>query len=641
MSSDPFLVQAFVYLTAAVIAVPIAKRLGLGSVLGYLLAGIVIGPFVLGLVGEEGEDVMHFAEFGVVMMLFVIGLELEPGRLWRLRGPIFGLGGLQVTLTALLIAALAVAFGLGWQAALAVGMTLSLSSTAIVLQTLNEKGLLKTAGGQSTFSILLFQDIAVIPMLALFPLLALGHGVGAGNGHDAHATTLIAHLPPWVQTLAVLGAVAVIVVGGRFLLQPVLRVLAHTRLREIFTAAALLLVIGIALLMTQVGLSAALGTFLAGVVLANSEYRHELESDIEPFKGLLLGLFFIAVGASIDFALILSQPLLIAGLVIGIMALKFAVLFALARVFRLGLDQSLLLAFALPQMGEFAFVLFSFATQEGVLATTITGPLVAVVALSMAMTPLLLLVNERFIQPRVGTTEQETREADAIDERSPVLIAGFGSFGSTVGRLLKANGVATTVLDIDSDRVDLLRKLGLKVYYGDASRYDLLHAAGAEQAELLVLALDSPEKTLELVHTVKKHFPHLTIMARAFDWSDAHDLIEAGVTHVYRDALDTSLRMGADALHLLGFRAYQAHRAAQKFLRHDEESLRELTKRRKDRSLYLSSTRQRIEELEHMLQADLEGVDLARDAGWDAESLREEVRRWSSHPTPPSPASDD
>ena len=629
MNSDTFFFQAFIYLAAAVIAVPIAKRFGLGSVLGYLLAGIMIGPFVLGLVGEEGQDVMHFAEFGVVMMLFVIGLELEPGRLWRLRGPILGLGGLQVTITALVIAGLSMALGLSWQAAVAIGMTLALSSTAIVLQTLSEKGLLKTTGGQSSFSILLFQDIAVIPMLALFPLLAIGHvGAEASYGHDAHAaTTLIAGLPAWAQTLAVLVAVAVIVLGGRFILQPVLRALARTRLREIFTAATLLLVVGIALLMTQVGLSPALGTFLAGVVLANSEYRHELESDIEPFKGLLLGLFFIAVGASIDFALILSQPLLIAGLVVGIMAIKFAVLFVLARVFGLGLAQSLLLAFALPQMGEFGFVLFSFANQEGVLATTITNPLVAVIALSMALTPLLLLVNERYIQPRFSTPEHQEREPDAVEERSPVLIAGFGSFGSIVGRLLKANGIATTVLDLDSDRVDLLRRLGLKVYYGDASRYDLLHAAGAEEAKLLVLALDSPEKTLELVHTVKKHFPHLTILARAFDWSDAHDLLEAGVTHVYREALDTSLRMGTDALRLLGFRGYQAHRAAQKFLRHDEESLQELHKNRKDHTVYLNAVRQRREELEQMLLADLAGAELNRDAGWDAESLREEVNQ--------------
>ncbi|MBV9791657.1 MAG: cation:proton antiporter, partial [Chloroflexi bacterium] len=411
------------------------------------------------------------------------------------------------------------------------------------------------------------------------------------------------------------------------LVRPALRVVAHTGLREMFTAASLLIVIGIALLMTQVGLSPALGTFLAGVVLANSEYRHELESDIDPFKGLLLGLFFIAVGASVDFALILAQPLLIAGLVLAIMAVKFGVLFGLARIFKLSLDQSLLLAFALPQVGEFAFVLFSFANQEGVLDATITNPLVAAVALSMALTPLLLVINERFVQPRFGTLEREAKPADAIDEQNSVIIAGFGSFGSTVGRLLKANGIPTTVLDIDSDRVDLLRKMGLKVYYGDASRYDLLQVAGAEKARLLVLALDSPEKTLELVETARKHFPQLTILARAFDWDDAHTLLEHGVSYVYREALDTSLRMGTDALRLLGFRAYQAQRAAQKFLRHDEESLRELTARRQDGTVYINAARQRIERLEQILLADLEEPGLERDAGWDAETLRDEVQR--------------
>ena len=624
--------QAFVYLAAAVIAVPIAKRLGLGSVLGYLLAGIVIGPFGLGLVGDEGEDLMHFAEFGVVMMLFLIGLELEPTLLWRMRTPILGLGGLQVGLTTALFTGVGLALGLAWQSSLAVGMTLALSSTAIVLQTLSEKGLMKTAGGQGAFAVLLFQDIAVIPMLAVFPLLAVAHTDAAGapdaNAHAAGtAVTWIGGLPPWAQTVAVLGAVAAIILGGRFLTRPIFRLIAQTRLRELFTAAALLLVIGIALLMTQVGLSPALGTFLAGVVLANSEYRHELEGDIEPFKGLLLGLFFIAVGASIDFPLILAQPLLIVGLVLSIVLVKGAVLFSLARTFRFSLDQGLLVAFALPQVGEFAFVLFSFARQEGVLAATITSPLVAAVALSMAVSPLLMLFFERVLRPRIGTTRAAEHPADVIEEeeRGHVLIAGFGSFGSTVGRLLKANGITTTVLDLDSDRVDLLRRLGLKVYYGDASREDLLRAAGADRAKLLVLALDSPDKTLQLVHKVKKHYPHLTILARAFDWDDAHDLLEAGVTHVYRESLDTSLRMGTDALRLLGFRGHQSHRAAQKFLRHDEESLHKLTgQMREDRTLYINAARQRIEDLEQILQADLDDQGVERDLGWDAESLRKE-----------------
>lgn len=622
MSSD-FLFQAFVYLAAAVVTVPIAERWGLGSVLGYLLAGVAIGPFGLGLLGGNGQDVMHFAEFGVVMMLFVIGLELQPALLWRLRGPILGLGGLQVSVTAAVLAGCALALGFGWKPALAVGLTLSLSSTAIVLQTLTEKGLLKTTGGQSAFAVLLFQDIAVIPMLAVFPLLAPQQ---AARGPDHAGATLVSHLPAWASTLAVLAAVAAIVVGGRFLVRPLFRAIARTRLREVFTAAALLLVVGIALLMSKVGLSPALGTFLAGVVLATSEYRHELESDIDPFKGLLLGLFFIAVGASIDFALVAARPLTVLGLVTAVMAVKLVVLAALGRAFGLSVEQALLVAFALPQVGEFAFVLFSFASSQGVLGTDVTGPLVAVVALSMALTPLLLLAYERIVAPPLRTAGREARAPDAIDRERPVIIVGFGGFGANVGRLLRANGIEATVLDIDSDRVELLRRLGMTVYYGDATRHDLLHAAGAAGARLLVIALDTPEKTLEVVHTARRHFPGLEILARAFDYQDAHELLAAGVTHVYRGSLDTSLRLGTDALRLLGFRAYQAHRAAQRFLQHDEQTMRELTPARGDSATYISLVRQRIEELEHMLQADSAAPPLDRDDGWDPEALREEAR---------------
>jgi CPA2 family monovalent cation:H+ antiporter-2 len=622
MSDHGLLFQAFVYLAAAVVMVPVAQRLGLGSVLGYLVAGIAVGPFGLGMIGTGDQDLMHFAEFGVVMMLFVIGLELQPVLLWRLRVPILGLGGLQVGVTTIVVALGALALGLGVKPAIAIGLTLALSSTAIVLQSLQEKGLLKTAGGQGAFAVLLFQDIAVIPMLAVFPLLASDAGAASGNAHH----TLVSGLPAWGQTLAVLVAVGAVVLLGRVVMRPVFRVLAQTRLREVFTAAALLLVIGIALLMTQVGLSPALGTFLAGVVLATSEYRHELESDIEPFKGLLLGLFFIAVGASIDFALILAQPLLILALVVGIIVVKGLVLLALGRLFLPSLDQSLLLVFALPQVGEFAFVLFSFAAQGGVLAPEVTAPLVAVVALTMALTPLLLVVQQRLIGPRVGTGEQAQRPADHVDGRGQVLIAGFGSFGSTVGRLLRASGVSTTVLDVDSDRVELLRRIGLKVFFGDATRHDLLHAAGAEHAHLLVIALDTPERTLQLATTATRHFPRLTILARAFDWQDAHALLDAGVEHVYRESLDTSLRLGTDALRLLGFRGHQAHRAGQRFRRHDEESLRELTAARQDGTRYISATRQRVEDLERMFEADRAELLLDHDAGWDADSLREEAR---------------
>jgi monovalent cation:H+ antiporter-2, CPA2 family len=575
------------------------------------------------------------------MMLFVIGLELEPSTLWRLRGPILGMGGLQVLVSAIVLGGAAELLGLSWQASAAIGMTLALSSTAIVLQTLAEKGVLKTAGGQSAFSVLLFQDIAVIPMLALFPILGASATSGRNAPAVAHgpATTLVAGLPGWAQTLAVLAAVGLVVLGGRYAVGPLFRALARTRLREIFTAAALLLVTGIALLMTQVGLSPALGTFLAGVVLANSEYRHELESDIEPFKGLLLGLFFIGVGASVDFGLVAARPLAIAGLVLGIIALKLVVLFVLARAFRLARDQALLVAFALPQVGEFAFVLLAFGAQVGVFGAAVARPLVAVVALTMALTPLLILLGDRVVLPRFGGATRATaagRDADVPTERGTVLIAGFGDFGSTVGRLLRANGVPTTVLDIDSDRVDLLRSMGMSVYYGDATRIDLLHAAGAERARAIVVALDTPERTLDLVREVQHHFPQLAIMARAFDWTDAHELLAAGVPHVYRESLDTAVRLGTDALHLLGFRAHAAHRAGQRFVRHDEESMRELTalQRGDDQRAYVGAVRRRIEQLEAMLRADLAERDLDADGGWDPESLREEARSSAWAPPP-------
>ncbi len=620
MSPDA-LTQAFVYLAAAVVAVPLARRLGLGSVLGYLIAGLVIGPFGLRLVGSEGEDVMHAAEFGVVMMLFLIGLELEPKRLWQLRGPIFGMGGAQVLGTLAVVAALAVALGTPWRAALAVGMIVALSSTAIVLQTLAEKGLLKSEGGQRIFSVLLFQDIAVIPMLALFPLLA----TAAPAGGDDHGATLVGHLPAWAQTLAVLGAVGAVIVAGRVLVRPLLRTVARTGLRELFTAASLLLVVGIALLMSAVGLSAALGTFLAGVVLADSEYRHELESDLDPFKGLLLGLFFIAVGATIDVGLIADRPALIGGLLVGLLGVKAAILYAVGRGFGLARDQRWLFALALPQVGEFAFVLLSLAGQAGVLTDAVTGPLVATVALSMALTPLLFVVFERVVLPRLGTPAAAPPEPDAIDAHGEVLVAGYGDFGSTVGRLLSANGVAPVVLDLDADRVDFLRRLGLTVYYGDATRVDLLTMAGAADARLLVVALGSPEQTLALVETARAHFPHLRLYARAFEWQDAHDLIAAGADGVYRESLDTSLRVGRDVLHALGHRAYQAQRSAQAFRAHDEESLHALTAiRGTSEQTYVNLARRRIAELEERFRADRAAGRFDRDGGWDAEPLRED-----------------
>jgi monovalent cation:proton antiporter-2 (CPA2) family protein len=631
MEEGGFFYQAFIYLTAAVLSVPVAKRLGLGSVLGYLLAGILIGPFVLGLVGQEGQDVMHFAEFGVVMMLFLIGLELQPAVLWKLRGPILGMGGLQVGITSAAVMLIAISLGLQWQTSLALGLTLALSSTAIVLQTLNEKGLIRTAGGQNAFSVLLFQDIAVIPILAILPLLALGSISSTTAGTEAHhASTWVEGFPLWAQTSVMIGVVVAIIIAGRYLISPFFRLIARTKLREIFTAAALLLVIGIALLMTKVGLSPALGTFLAGVVLAQSEYRHQLETDIEPFKGLLLGLFFIAVGASVDFNLIGSNPLMITELVIGLIVLKFIVLFVIGKIFKTSLDNNLIFAFSLAQGGEFAFVLFSFGVQNQVFSTDLANPMIAVVAVSMALTPLLMLINEKLIQPRFGIKEAVEKEADEIDEKNKVIIAGFGRVGSIIGRFLQANGIQATYLDIDPDNVDLLRKMGLKVFYGDAARHDMLHAAGAEDAKLLIIAVDNPDKTFEIAETTKKHFPALEIIARSNGWFDSYKLINAGVNHIYRETLDSSLRMAADALCKMGHRRYQTHRAVKTFRKHDERYVRELAEMHHDRKLLIRGVKQRIEDLEELMLTEMDNVGKDKDLGWDATTLIEDFSQKKS-----------
>ena len=618
MHEGGFFFQAFVYLTAAVVSVPIAKKLGLGSVLGYLIAGIIIGPFVLGLVGEGGQSVMQFAEFGIIMMLFLIGLELKPAMIWKLKGSILGMGGAQVSATALLVMAIALFFGLQWQTSLALGLVLALSSTAIVLQTLHEKGLMQTDGGQNSFSVLLFQDIAIIPILAIMPLLATGSVSvhGEGSGHHA-APTWIDGLPIWGQTIAVLGVVAGIILAGKYLINPSFRLIAKTRLRELFTAAALLLVIAITILMGKVGLSPALGAFIAGVVLAQSEYRHELETNIEPFKGLLLGLFFISVGASIDFDVITSSPGLILELVAALVLLKFLVLVAIGRMFRMSFDNILLFALALAEGGEFAFVLFSFGLNNGVFEASLVNPLIAVVALSMAMTPLLVLLNEKLVQPRFGTREREEKKPDMIDKKSRVIIAGFGTVGSTVGRFMQANDEEATYLDPDPDNVDLLRKMGLQVFYGDASRSNLLHAAGAAEAELLIIAVDDAEKAVEIAKTARKYFPHLEIIARTSGWEDSYELIGMGVKDIYLDTLDSSLRIGSDALSRLGHRKYNVMRAMKTFRKYEEQHLHELAEMRHDKKKLIRATKQRIEDLEKLMLEEREELHKDKDMGWD------------------------
>ncbi len=635
MHQDSLLFQAFVFLAAAVVAVPIAARLGLGSVLGYLIAGVAIGPFGFGFLGRDTENLLHFAEFGVVMMLFVIGLELQPALLWRLRGTLLGMGGLQVMVTTAVAAAIGLTLGLTWQASVAVGLILSLSSTAIVLQSLTERGHMKSEAGQRAFAVLLFQDMAVIPMLAVLPLLATAV-VAPDVAMPAHAGG-VESLPAWLRMLVVLSAVAGIVLGGRFVVQPIFRALARTRLREVFTAAALLLVVGIALLMEQVGLSAALGTFLAGVVLATSEFRHELESDLEPFKGLLLGLFFLAVGASIDFALVRSEAVTVSATVAALVLLKAAVLLVLGRVFRMSLDQNVLFTVALAQGGEFGFVLLSYASQNAVLPPPVANVLVASIALSMATTPLLLVAFERLIAPRFGTRDVVERAPDAVNEESTVIIAGFGQFGSTIGRVLRSQGVRPVVLEYDSDRVDLLRRFGLEVFYGDASRLDLLQSAGIATARVLVIALGDDQKTLALAKVVRERYPQVRILARAVSRPVVFDLLQAGITDVYRDTLDTALRVSEDALSALGTPRHHAHRLAQAFRRHDERHVRDLATSRLAWGSYVDRVRVNIRALENDLQREFgDAAEPVRDAAWDSSSLRAEAVTRAHHDTPTS-----
>ena len=552
--------QAFVYLIAAVVAVPLAKRLGLGSVLGYLIAGVVIGP-IIGLVGEETTTIQHFAEFGVVMMLFLVGLELEPKMLWAMRNRLMGLGGLQVGGTAALIMAIALYFGQSWTIALAIGLIFALSSTAIVLQTFSEKGLTKTEGGQNAFSVLLFQDIAVIPMLAFIPLLALPELVeqaqsaaqAAAEHHEE--LSLVAGLPGWAYGLVITASIAIVVVGGHFLSRPLFRYVASSGLREIFTATALMLVIGIAALMSLVGLSPALGTFLAGVVLANSEFRHELESNIEPFKGLLLGLFFITVGAGIDFSVLFSDFGLIIGLTLGVMILKAAILFALAFIFRIKGSNRWLFTLSLAQAGEFGFVLLSFSVQSHVIPFELSQTLALVVAISMFLTPGLFILFDKVILPRFESESNE-RESDTIEEQGTVIIAGIGRFGQIVNRLLVSNGVETVVLDHQASQIDNMRQIGTRAYFGDATRPDMLHTAGIEHASALVVAIDNQESSVELVKYVKHTYPNVTVIARAFDRGHGYLLRQAGADIIESETYHSALEIGGHAMKAIGIHPF-------------------------------------------------------------------------------------
>ena len=580
---ETFLFQATIYLGAAVIAVPLAARLGFGSVLGYLLAGIVIGPLT-GLVGSEAQDIQHFAEFGVVMMLFLIGLELDPRALWAMRQRLIGLGGLQVSVTMLAVMAGAILLGYDWATSLAIGMIFALSSTAIVLQTLSEKGLMQTGGGRSTFSVLLAQDIAVIPMLALLPLLAVPAMMSfnadgsmtrtADAHHDDHAMmSLVEGLPAWGVTLVTIGAVVAVILAGVYLTRPVFRYIHHARLREMYTALALLMVVATAVLMTMVGLSPALGTFLAGVVLANSEFRHELESDLAPFKGLLLGLFFITVGAGIDFHLFFADPVPILALTAAIMLIKGAILLALAIMFKIKGKDRWLFTLGLAQAGEFGFVLISFSLQQGVLTQGLGSTLLLVVALSMLITPLLFIAYE-LLSRRMADTEDHPH--DEVDEQGTVIIAGIGRFGQIVNRLLQSSGFDTVVVDANLETVQMMRKFGFRGFFGDPTRPDLLNAAGLEDARVLVVAIDDKASANKLVAYARKARPDLHIIARARDRVHVYELYDAGANDIVREMFDSSLRAGRYALENLGLSEFEAAEAEQAFYQHDRQALREL-----------------------------------------------------------------
>ncbi len=603
MNQHDFLIALLVFLVAAVVAVPLARRGGLGAVLGYLLAGAAIGPFALRLVTNV-ESILHFSEFGVVLMMFVIGLELEPRKLWALRRSIFGYGGAQLAACALVIGAVAALAGAPWQVALVAGLGLALSSTAIALATLTERNLFGTPAGAASFGILLFQDIAAIPMIALLPLLATQGAEGAGPGAAG-----------WLAAGKAVAVIGAVVVGGRYLVRPALRFIARTDMREMFTAFALLLVVGIALMMDAVGLSMALGTFLAGVLLADSEYRHALEADLEPFKGLLLGLFFMAVGMSIDFAVLARSPWLVLGLVAAFVVAKTALLALLARYFAIARGQRLLFALLISQGGEFAFVVFGVAGTAGLLPRATEALLVLVVALSMVATPLLLLAYDRLVAPRLGSGKARPDEA-ITPQHNPVLIAGFGRFGQIVGRLLYTQGVGVTVLDHDPDQIEFLRQYGFKVFYGDATRLDLLEAAGIADARILVVAIDGMDESLELIDRVRQRFPELQIYARARHVSHVYQLKDRGVHLFEREMFEGSLMLGRRVLEGLGFDPAEARNVALRFRRHNIQAIDRFYPHYTDQKKLVSLARQARDELEEMFRQDREQRRQREEAEW-------------------------
>lgn len=623
-----FLLLASIFLMAGVVAVPLASRLGFGSVLGYLIAGTLISP-ILALLKVDVVAIQHFAEFGVVIMLFLIGLELEPRRLWDMRVRILGLGGGQVLGSAFLIGLAAYLFGLEIRYAIAIGFILALSSTAIVLQTLNEKGLMQSDGGQTSFSVLLLQDIAVIPMLALLPLLAspelaemaaraVSGEHGAGAEDHGPGMSLVAGLLPWQGALVSLGAVACVVLAGNYLTRPVFRYIAMAGLPELFTAFALMMVIGISLLMVLVGLSPALGTFLAGVVLANSEYRHQLEADIKPFRGLLLGLFFMTVGAGINVALLTQSPLLIIGLTLGLMTLKALVLFGLSFGFQINGSHRWLFALGLCQMGEFGFVLLSFATSNAILPEFIADQLLLVITLSMLLTPFLFIFRERVIAPRYDPPRKE-QAADAIEENHDIIIAGRGRIGGIIHRILNAAGYSATAIHFNSGHLEIMRSLGFKAHFGDATRADLLQAAGIGKARILIIAIDNRQQINELVRYMVKQHPQVHVICRAIDRDHVYELWAIGCRDITRETYHSSLRMGRSALEALGIARHTADRMIEAFDRSDQASMLEVahlydvSRPVQENKFFIQKVRESLEQWEFDLNREMAEIRDAAD----------------------------
>lgn len=593
------LFNILVYLSAAIIAVPLAKRLGLGPVLGYLVAGIIIGPWVLGLI-KNVNVILHFSEFGVVLLLFLIGLELNPRRLWSMRKPILGMGGLQVVSSGLLLVVILILAGLQWNAALVTAMALALSSTAIALQTLTDKNWLSTPAGTAGFSVLLFQDIAVIPMLAIIPLLAIGQSGAAAD--------------PMLSALKGVGAVVLVILGGQYLVRPLFHIIARTGARELFTAFSLFLVLVIAYLMQLADLSMALGSFLAGVLLAESEYRHQLENDLEPFKGLLLGLFFISVGMSIDFSVILANPLLVMSLVLALVVLKMVILIVLGKIFDLDWSQNILFAFLLCQGGEFAFVLMGIASSFQIVPDIYSSLVVVVVAISMLTTPLLIILFESVIEPRLATFDNQYKH-EIIDEINPVIVIGFGRFGQIIARLLHANRIPTTIIDHNPEHIERARMFGYKVFYGEATRIGLLNSAGAGQAKAIVLAMDDKDAILDTVRIIQKYFPQVQILSRAWDMLHAYKLLDLGIEDFQRETFLDALKLGEKTLVRLGKTEAVASLAAEKFRIHDLHTLHELYAVHEDEEKYITLTHEVRQELEQLFEADEKQIDEGDNTG--------------------------